>query len=147
GFRAHLQRRLGPETAERMEANPDDRDVVHAVSCGCSLYRPEGVGEHLGAVGVGAERDDDHLEFHTEADLLGIADREASFDPYLVSELDEADAERPERLLGLAARVRLLRQELLRGPGPQRAAARQQVLAHRRRSAPWARRLVRERDG
>src|SRR5262249_41871726 len=88
-----------------------------------SLYRPEGVGEHRGGVGVGAERDDDKLELHAEPYLLRIADRQPPFDPDLVSELDEADAERPECLLGLAARVRFLRQELLRGPGPQRAAA------------------------
>src|SRR5262249_18114739 len=43
-------------------------------SPGCSLDGPEGVRQHLRAIGVGAERDDHQLELHTEADLLRIAD-------------------------------------------------------------------------
>src|SRR5262249_34784688 len=90
---------------------------------------------------------DHQLELHTEAYLLRVADGQTPLDPHLVVELDEADAERAKRLLRLAASVGLLRQELLRGPGPQRPAAREQALAHRRRSAARARRGFGDRAG
>src|SRR5688572_9076568 len=87
-----------------------------ATSSICSSSdRLEGEGHH-GAVVVLPERDDHEPDHHAEVQFLGVGLGQAGLDPDLVTELDEADAVGPKGLLGLAAGVGLLGQEVLGGP-------------------------------
>jgi hypothetical protein len=94
---------------------------------------------------VDAERHQRQLHVHAEPELRGVTLRQPALDAHLVAELHEADAVGLERLVGFSARERLLRQEFLRRPGPERSVARQQVLLHLRDATARTRRLRRER--
>ena len=138
----HVDRRLRTPTAERVQPDSDDRDVGHV---SCPPGRREREGHDLGAVRVGAERHDHELDLHADPQLRHVGLGEPTLHPDLVAELHEPHAVGPEGLLRLAARVGLLREELLGRERPERAPARQQVRLDLDRSAPGARRLLWER--
>src|SRR6476661_3863402 len=131
---------LGPKRPNGCSPTP----MMATSSMSIPLGRPEGVGHDLGAVLVGPEGDDDELEVHADAQLGGVGDGEPTLDAHVVAELDDADAVGLERLGRLAARVGLLREEVLRRVRPERALAGQQVALHPQVPAAGTAALLRE---
>src|SRR5216683_3030376 len=78
--------------------------------------------DDFGAVLVHRERHSGHRHLHADPQIRSVDISETRLDAQLARDLDVTDGERYEILRPLAPEVgRVLRQEVLRGPRPQRA--------------------------
>ena len=145
GVGSHFHGRLVAEPPEGVEADTDDRNVVHADTPRCvgsmRLMWREPEGQDLGTILVDEERDHHELDLGAETELGRVVLGEPRLDAHFVAELDEADAERRE---GRASGERLLGRELLCRPAHQRPPAGKQALRHVGTAAARAVRLPRE---
>src|SRR4051794_939467 len=95
--------------------------IATSLVTGLSLDRLEGEGDDLVAVSIGRERNHGQFDLHAELQLLRIVLGEPAFDANLVTQLNEADAERHE-ILARGSCIRCAGREPLRSPRDHRAA-------------------------
>src|SRR4029078_13528219 len=109
---------------EGMDSDANDCDVYHVRSPLAFGDRLEEIRHNLAAGVVFDIFLDDQLHLHTDAQLRRVFAFEAAFDAHLIRQLHVTDAERAKTLGRFGADVRrLVRQESLNRPRPQRAAA------------------------